>query len=877
MSNTPGANAPLHATLQPAAGDHSEDGYRKRPGEILDRFERGGHADKVDLLTGKITPEGRAVPTGERAQQAELNRQWLTAERERLQAAKGEPVAYAIADAESGVKEDALDRYLKTQGRFGSASEENLQAKAAAAQEYAAKLASEYYSSESYSSEFRVPSSTTDQPGTRNSDLTTDNPEPGTRNPEPRTVSRSDFLPTTRADMDARGWEQCDFVLVTGDAYVDHPSFANAVIGRVLEWAGFKVGVLSQPDYTDPEAFKALGKPRLAFLVSAGNLDSNLNAYTAHKLPRSDDPYSPGGKPGKRPVRATIVYCNMLRRAFGKVPVIIGGIEASQRRFSHYDYWDDKVRRSVLLDSNADMLVFGMGENQIVELAHRLNRGESLKEITDVRGTAYVKKDASYLETPDFTERFGKPLHTLDHEDLLPELEPRLESRGAAKGGNSNLARVQEHQTDTADQVAEYRKNYASAFKKIFDQQDPVRGRPVVQRTGKLSVIQLPPARLQSEEELDRWYDLPYTRLPHPDYEKQGGVPAWLTTQHSIVTHRGCMGSCTFCAIWMHQGRTIQSRSPESIEKEAASITHMPSFKGYISDVGGPTANMYGNYCSVQQTLGACKDRDCLLPDPCPALRQHLDKQLDMLKRVRAVPGVKKAFIASGIRHDMLIDDKNTRGFGDAYIENLAAHHTSGHLKVAPEHLSDDVLSRMRKPGLSKYEEFKKRFVEASRKVGKEQYLVAYFVSSHPGCTMDEQIRLAEYFKKNNWSPEQVQDFIPTPMTPATAMFYSGFDPETLEFVYTPTTMREKRRQRALMQFNRPEFHGRVRKALREAGRQDLIGNGKDALVKPGNEEDWDDDNPARPAGIGSGPATLKNCNNPYRGKKAQGKKRRRR
>ncbi|MCA8919841.1 MAG: YgiQ family radical SAM protein, partial [Planctomycetes bacterium] len=538
-----------------------------------------------------------------------------------------------------------------------------------------------------------------------------------------------------------------------------------------------------------------------------------------------------------------------------------------------------KVRRSVLLDSNADMLVFGMGENQIVELAHRLNRGEQLKEITDVRGTAYVKKDLGYLETPDFVERFGKPLYTLDHEDLLPPIQEagdgaKTESKiQNPKSKIAPLDRVQEHQTDTPTQVAEYRKNYAVAFKRIFDQQDPVRGRPVVQRTGKLSVIQLPPARLQSEEELDRWYDLPYTRLPHPDYERQGGVPAWLTTQHSIITHRGCMGSCTFCAIWMHQGRTIQSRSPESIVKEAESITGMPSFKGYISDVGGPTANMYGNYCSVQQNLGACKNRDCLLPDPCPALRQHIDKQLDMLKRVRAVPGVKKAFIASGIRHDMLIDDKNTKGLGDAYIENLAAHHTSGHLKVAPEHLSDDVLAKMRKPGLHKYEEFKKRFIEASRKVGKEQYLVAYFVSSHPGCTMDEQIRLAEYFKKNNWSPEQVQDFIPTPMTPATAMFYSGFDPETLDFVYTPTTMREKRRQRALMQFNRPEFHGRVRKALREAGRKDLIGNNKDALVRPGNEEDWDDDNPARPAGIGSGPATLKKRNNPYRGRKPNGKK----
>ncbi len=851
MSQPKGAPR-LHANLQPAAGDHSEHSYRKRPGEILDRLERGGHADKEDLLAGKVTPDGHAVPFGKQKLQAEVNRRWLEDERKRLAAARGNPVAYGTQDPELG---DALQRFLATQGARGNAADTDLSAKAAAALEYAAKLAAEH----AESPESRVP-------GPESKDTAH-----GTRQTEQAVPDfpRSAFLPITRADMEARGWEQCDFVLVTGDAYVDHPSFANAVIGRVLEWAGFKVGILSQPDFKDPEAFKALGKPRLAFLVSAGNLDSNLNAYTAHKLPRSDDPYSPGGKPGKRPVRATIVYCNMIRRAFGKVPIIIGGIEPSQRRFSHYDYWDDRVRRSSLLDSNADMLVFGMGETQIVELAHRLNAGEALHQINDVRGTAYVKKDTSFLETPAFTERFGKPVFTLDHESLLPAREePRLEGRGPAEGGSpATLDRVQEQQTTGPESVPEYRRNYARAFKIIFDQQDPVRGRPVLQKTGGLYVVQLPPARLQTEEEMDRWYDLPYTRMPHPDYAK-AGVPAWLTTQHSVITHRGCMGSCTFCAIWMHQGRTIQSRSIEGIEREAKAITRMPSFKGFISDVGGPTANMYGNYCSVQQNLGACKNRDCLLPDPCPALRQHLDKQLEMLRRVRAVPGVKKAFIASGIRHDMLIDAKTAGEKGDAYIENLAQFHTSGHLKVAPEHLSDGVLSRMRKPGLHKYEEFKKRFTEASKRVGKEQYLVAYFVSSHPGCTMDEQIRLAEYFKRNKWSPEQVQDFIPTPMTPATAMFYSGFDPETGDFVYTPTTMREKRRQRALMQFGRPEFQGRVRKALREAGRKDLIGRHKEALVPPGNEEDWEDDNPARPAGIGSGPATTKKRGNPYRGKR---------
>lgn len=874
MSDTPGAKRPaakLHANLQPAAGDHSDDRYRKRPGEILDRLERGGHADKEDLIAGRITPNGHAVPFGKQKLQAEINKRWLAEDRERVNASRGNPVAYG---QQSDDLNEALQRFLRTQGSRGNAAEGDLSAKAAAAQEYAAKLAAKYYESGGGSLEAGVAAAASH--GNETSATT-----PASRLQTPDSPERSAYLPTTRADMTARGWDQCDFVLVSGDAYVDHPSFANAVIGRVLQWAGFKVGILAQPDFRNVEAFKALGKPRLAFLVSAGNLDSNLNAYTAHKLPRSDDPYSPGGKPGKRPVRATIVYCNMLRRAFGKTPIIVGGIEASQRRFAHYDYWDDKVRRSVLLDSNADMLVFGMGEQQIVEIAHRMNQGQSLHEVNDVRGTCYVKKDIAFLETHAFVERFGKPMHTLDYEQLLPPRDglvspvPSPESQARTPSAidpghgtrDAGQCRVQELQDTGPESIPEYRKNYSRAFKIIFDQQDPIRGRPLVQRHGALSVIQLPPARHQSEEELDRWYDLPYTRLPHPDYAKEG-IPAWLTTQHSINTHRGCMGSCTFCAIWMHQGRTIQSRSIDSIEKEAANITHMPSFKGYISDVGGPTANMYGNYCTVQQTLGACKDRDCLLPDPCPALRQHLDKQLEMLRRVRAVPGVKKAFIASGIRHDMLIDAKTAGAKGDAYIENLAKHHTSGHLKVAPEHLSDNVLSKMRKPGLHKFEEFKQRFVEASKRVGKEQYLVAYFVSSHPGCTMDEQIRLAEYFKRNNWSPEQVQDFIPTPMTPATAMFYSGLDPETGDYVYTPTTMREKRRQRALMQFSRPEFQGRVRKALREAGRTDLIGRHKEALVPPGNEEDWEDDNPARPAGIGSGPATMKKRGNPYRGKR---------
>ncbi len=635
---------------------------------------------------------------------------------------------------------------------------------------------------------------------------------------------RDKFLPVCQKDMEAKGWEQCDFILVSGDGYVDHPSFANGVISRVLESAGFRVGILAQPGWEDTKDIERLGKPLYAFLVSAGNLDSMLHAYTSSKLPRSDDPYSPGGKAGFRPNRATIVYCNLIRRTFGKIPIIIGGIEASQRRFCHYDYWEDKIRRSILLDSNADLLVFGMGEQQILEIASRLKNNEKIHTITDVRGTAYIKKDIGFLSSSEYINRFGEPQFTLSYEELLP---PK----------NTPPQRVQEH--NPKGTPPQYRKNYAIAFKKIYDEQDPVRGRPVVQACGALYIVQLPPAALQSPEQLDAWYDLPYTRYYHPDYEALGGIPAWETTQHTIVTHRGCLGSCSFCALTMHQGRIIQSRSVESILREAKKIVEMPSFRGYISDVGGPTANMYANACPVQQSKGACLKKDCLLPRMCPKLEQHLAKQMEMLESVRNLPGIKKAFISSGIRYDMLLDTQSAGQLGEKYIENLAQHHTSGRLKVAPEHISPAVLQQMHKPKFEEYLKFQEKFEAASKKAGKDQYLIAYFVSSHPGCTIEEQIRLAEYFRQSNWSPEQVQDFVPTPMTPSTVMFYSGYDPWTLKQVYTPTTMREKRRQRALLQFKKPEMQGRVRKALREAGRSDLIGHGPKKLVPPGPEEDW--------------------------------------
>ncbi|MFH1131474.1 MAG: YgiQ family radical SAM protein [Pseudomonadota bacterium] len=625
------------------------------------------------------------------------------------------------------------------------------------------------------------------------------------------------FSPTTLDDLTARGWYECDFVLVTGDAYVDHPSFANGVLSRVLESVGFKVGVLSQPDWRNPQSICSLGKPRLSFLVSAGNLDSNLNAYTAHKLPRSEDPYSPGGKTGQRPVHATIVYCNLIRKAFGKIPIVIGGIEASQRRFSHYDFWEDRVRRSILIDSNADLLVYGMGERQLVEIAKRLDSNEPLSQINDVRGTAYVRKDIGFLLHQDYVRRFGKPIFTPSNEQLVP-----------AKGGKA--IRVQERQFKP-NEITQLQRNYATAFKIILNEQDPVQGRPLVEQCKELYVVQLPPPAAQTSDEIDRWYDLPYTRLPHTRYEEAGGVPAWLTTQHSIVTHRGCLASCSFCTIAMHQGRIIQSRSIKSILREAQAITQMSSFRGYVTDVGGPSANMYACMCDAQKVKGACLERDCLLPNPCPALQQNLDHQMAMLASIRKMSGIKGAFISSGIRHDLLIDEKTAGEAGKRYIELLAKHHTSGQLKVAPEHMSPVVLRKMRKPIFKKYETFKELFLQASRLAGKDQYIVPYFMSSHPGCTMADQIRLAQYFKTHQCSVEQVQDFVPTPMTLATTMYYSGLDPETLKPVYSATTMREKRRQRVLLQFNRPEFRSRVRKALVEAGRGDLIGHGSRALV----------------------------------------------
>ncbi|MBI5507642.1 MAG: YgiQ family radical SAM protein [Deltaproteobacteria bacterium] len=652
-------------------------------------------------------------------------------------------------------------------------------------------------------------------------------------------IDRQRFLPVSAADLKARGWEACDFVLVTGDAYVDHPSFANGVISRLLQAQGFKVGILSQPDWRDPAAIRALGRPRLAFLVGAGNLDSLLSAYTAHKLPRHDDPYSPGGKSGRRPPRATVVYCNLIRAAYGKVPIVIGGIEASQRRFSHYDYWEDRVRRSILLDAHADLCVFGMGEAPLGEIATRLAAGARPGDLVDIRGTAYVKKDVAYLQTPAFVERFGAPVETLAHEALLP-------AKGAAPQRVQELA-------DASREVPEYRRSYARAFKLIHDEQDAVRGRPVLQRCGALYVVQMPPALPLATADLDRIYDLPYTRRYHPDYEAQGGVPAWLTTEHSIVTHRGCMASCSFCAIAMHQGRVIQSRSVESIVREAEAIAAAPGFKGYLSDVAGPSANMYASHCEVQRRKGSCLERDCMLPDPCAALKAELDRQVEMLARVRAVKGVKKAFIASGVRYDLLLAPAGKGGAGARYIDNLARHHTSGQLKVAPEHQSAAVLATMKKPAYAKYEAFKEQFAAASAAAGKEQYLVAYFVSSHPGCTMQDQVALALRFKREHWSPEQVQDFIPTPMTAATAMYYSGYDPDTMTPVCTATSMRDKRRQRALLQFTRPELQGRVRKALKAIGRADLIGFGNNALVPPGPESDWEDERPRRRPGAGKG------------------------
>lgn len=592
------------------------------------------------------------------------------------------------------------------------------------------------------------------------------------------------FLPLSRGDMEERGIKQFDFIYVTGDAYVDHPSFGAAIVTRLLESLGYTVGIISQPDWKSERDFKIYGKPRLAFLVTGGNIDSMVAHYTAAKRKRSDDAYTAGGKAGKRPDRAVIVYCKKIREIYGNVPIAIGGLEASLRRFAHYDYWDDLVRPSTLLDSGADLLMYGMGEHQIEELARRLDGGESISDIHNIRGTCYL------------TEPINTPI-------------------GAAECASY-------------EQVKENKKAYARSCRQQYDQQDEVYGKTVIQRHGKMMLVQNPPSYSLTTEELDRIYSLPYMRAYHPSYESVGGVPGIEEVKFSITHNRGCFGYCNFCSIALHQGRRITCRSEESILDEARRLTEMPDFKGYIHDVGGPTANFRKPSCEKQIKLGLCKGKKCLAPEPCPNLEADHSEYIDILRKLRKIKGVKKVFIRSGIRYDYLMEDES-----DEFIKELIKNHVSGQLKVAPEHCSAAVLDKMGKPHIEAYKKFQKKFYEITKGIGKEQYLVPYLMSSHPGSTLKEAIELAVFLKKNNMRPEQVQDFYPTPGTLSTCMFYTGLDPYTMEEVYVPRTPEEKKMQRTLLQYFKPENKRIVISALKKAGRTDLIGYGKNCLVTP--------------------------------------------
>ncbi len=595
------------------------------------------------------------------------------------------------------------------------------------------------------------------------------------------------FLPITKKEMLSLGWDCPDFVIVTGDAYVDHPSFGTAIISRVLEHAGYRVCILPQPK-SDAD-YMRFGRPRLAFLVNGGNIDSMVAHYTAAKKKRHDDAYTAGGRAGGRPDRAVIVYSQNLRRLFGDVPIAIGGIEASLRRFAHYDYWDDRVRPSVLIDSGADILMYGMGENHVVEIADRLNGGEDISSLTDIRGTCYAVKTCDYKPGPV---------------KECPSFDAVSEDSEQGKKCYAKSCRIQQ------------------------EEHDAIRGRTVIQRHGDKIVIQNPPMPPLTTEEMDEVYALPFMRNYHPSYEALGGVPGIEEVKFSIIHNRGCYGACNFCSLAYHQGRQISCRSHESVISEAKTITEMPDFKGYIHDVGGPTANFRSPSCEAQERRGVCPDKKCLAPSICPAVRVDHSDYLSLLRKLRALPKIKKVFIRSGIRFDYLIADKD-----ESFFKELVQHHISGQLKVAPEHCSANVLKRMGKPQVDVYNRFKKRFYELTQSVGKKQFLVPYLMSSHPGSTLNDAIELSQFLKKEGLHPEQVQDFYPTPGTVSTCMFYTGLDPYTMEKVYVPRTSRDKAEQRALLQYFKPENRKIVLEALRKAGRNDLIGTGKNCLVAP--------------------------------------------
>lgn len=594
----------------------------------------------------------------------------------------------------------------------------------------------------------------------------------------------SEFLPTTLDEIKQRGWEQIDFLFISGDAYVDHPSFGPAVICRVLESKGYKVAILSQPDWKTGESLIALGKPRLGVLISGGNLDSMLCHYTAARKLRKKDNYTPGGIMGKRPDHATVVYAKLAKKVWPDLPVIIGGIEASLRRFAHYDYWENKLLPSILVDSSADLLVYGMGEKQVVEIADYLAGGADISKIHYVRGTAYISDDLQ-----DIVEQYT----------LLPSYDDILKDK-------TLLAR---------------------AYKLQSNEQDPFYGKLVVQQYANRYVVQNQATYPLTEEEMDAIYDLPYCRTYHPSYEKLGGVPAIEEVKFSIISQRGCFGSCAFCAIHSHQGRIIQARSHESILREAKLISELPDFKGYIHDVGGPTANFRHPACAKQLKTGACKHRQCLFPDVCPNIDADHSDYIALLKKIRALPGIKKVFIRSGIRYDYLLADKSNE-----FLDELCRYHVSGQLKIAPEHISPSVLKCMGKPGKEVYLKFMRVFNKKNQEIGLKQYVVPYFISSHPGCTINDAVELAEFLRDTGHYPEQVQDFIPTPGSCSTAMYYSGVDPETGKKVFVTQNPHEKAMQRALMQYRNPKNRALVKEALQMANRLDLIGSDSKCLLR---------------------------------------------
>ena len=596
-----------------------------------------------------------------------------------------------------------------------------------------------------------------------------------------------DFLPITKEDMIKRGWQQADFVYVIGDAYVDHSSFGPAIISRVLESRGYKVAIISQPDFHNPESITSFGKPRLGFLVSAGNMDSMVNHYTVNKKRRHQDAYSPGGVAGLRPDRATLVYCNLIKNKYKDSPVIIGGIEASLRRLAHYDYWSDKLKRSILLDSGADLLIYGMGELSIVEVADALSSGIKIEDITYVPGTVFKSRDldvlsSEYIELPEFS--------ALESDKL----------------------------------------EYARSFGIQCKNTDSHSAKILVEKYGeKRYVIQNPPQRPLTTQELDDIYELPYMNTYHPSYEKLGGVPAISEIKFSLTSSRGCFGNCSFCALAFHQGRVVQARSHESLIREAEGFTKDKDFKGYIHDVGGPTANFRRTACDKQESFGACANKQCLFPKPCKNLIADHSDYVELLRKLRAIPGVKKVFIRSGIRFDYVMADKD-----DTFMKELIEHHVSGQLRVAPEHVSDNVLRLMGKPSKSVYDAFCKRFKDINDKLGKKQYVVPYLISSHPGSRLEDAIALAESIRDMGYMPEQVQDFYPTPSTISSCMYYTGVDPRNMEKVYIPDSYHEKAMQRALLQYRDPKNYKLVREALVLAHREDLIGYDKShCLIAP--------------------------------------------